>query len=393
MRTSDGASTVAAGNRLYQKLGDGTEGTSLPAYDNNYAVQFKLIADASQFGASSGTVVASLTAEYATDGTGTTWTALGGSWSVTAGGSGSGFPLTATQIFNPTFAIAGITTHLWFRFILTVTTTGSPANKISAAAVKCFATTYKTDNYAATWSTAGNSANRRGLRAYNIVAADHLLLEDGSGAYRLEDGTGDYSLETTGRSQPHASFDPIALPGVDLNEGELQFIGGTAHALGYKDDEAVRYVPKFLGQEINKTTAAASDTKITSGIKIVNGRMDAVGRTLRIRAGGSIGANTGTVRIRIGQAGSTADALLDAALSLAASERWFWEITLVTQATGGAGTLRYILTSLHGTTIAAQQATPTFTFATNADNFINITGQTTSGVTLTVDVLEVEWLN
>lgn len=355
--------TFAAASRLWNNVGDPTAGTNIPAYDTHYTLGFHVSANATSDPAnpfSFEDVTATVTIEYSTNG-GSTWNPVGSSYSVNAHDT-SGSGTSTTQLFQPTLAIAGVTTALRIRLILSGVSSGT--GTVATCACDAINTGWNNTGgpYPVTWSsTSGVSKNRRGFKAFDTTdGTDHM---------------------------PHGYLAPLASATPDANcaEGEIEFVGSTQHTLAFRDDEKVRYVDRVLAVETNLTTTNAGETEITSpGVKLAAGRLNAVGRTVNIRASGTIGANTGTVNMKI-NINDAAGGTLISSLSLASSDKWLMDVNLVVQATGTSGTVRLSGWAIHGTTIAL--VTGSITVNTTVDQFIVITGLTAGAVTLTLDAI------
>lgn len=176
------SSTVAAGNRLYQKLGITSEGgVEVDAYDDRYKLGFRVDARYLTGGNPNAVVTSTVTIEYSTD-SGSNWIALSGSYIVNAGGTSSGYSSAASAVFTPYVTVTGAPTHLWFRLIFNLTSSildSTYHSGTSDGTAYCYASTYKTNNYAATWSTSsGASQYRRGLRLNKIHAPEQLSNRD-----------------------------------------------------------------------------------------------------------------------------------------------------------------------------------------------------------------------
>jgi len=119
-RTTPGVSTVAAGTRIYCKLGDPdqTEGSNIPSNDGTYTLtQYQLTIDTTGITGTGGYFSASLTWEYSTD-SGANWTpASVAQQSVSTSTVG----ITLSNTFGPiTFTIPGAPAHVWIRAVLSV---------------------------------------------------------------------------------------------------------------------------------------------------------------------------------------------------------------------------------------------------------------------------------
>jgi hypothetical protein len=350
--------TLAAASRLLCKLGDPTnDGDNVDAYDDKYTVTFKVGNNFTDSGHDSECDV-SVQVEVSTDQT--TFSNVAGA-SVTLSNLGTG---SLSQVYTLVCTVAGAPTHVWFRLALTTSVVGLPGTPSGSGTVQCFSTTYRTNNYAVTWTTSsGSSKTRRNLKLFATT-----------------DGTD---------NQPHAYLAPIpaATPDASLSEGEVEYVGSTAHGLAFADDEVLRYVARVLGVESNVSTTASTDTKITAGIKVKTDKMNAAKRVIKIRVGGTIGANSGTVNLRWGTANTTADAAVKT-ISLTSGQTWLMDFEVIVQTAGSSGTLRVTGLSVNGTTVALTGGT--FTLNTTADTFISISGSTTGAVTLTVDMIKVD---
>lgn len=142
--------TVAAGSRVYNKLGDPSIDFNLPAYNGNYAVTFKLIASTPTLGSGqNSTINAYLTTEYSING-GTSWTGVGGTSQVTASRSTPGVT-TTTQVFTVTLNFSGGGPD-WIRLILRGTASGNVGG--GQVKVQSYASSgWSSDPYAVTWSS------------------------------------------------------------------------------------------------------------------------------------------------------------------------------------------------------------------------------------------------
>lgn len=146
--SADGSTTVAAGSRIYNKLGDPTVDANIDAADDRYGLKFFVQADASQVtGAPGGMFTATVTLEYSTNGGGA-WTPLPETFTVTAGPGEN-----IVRTFNPAVTVPGSPTQLWIRAILTFSATYFGATGDSAGLVGVFQTTWLTDTYPVTWTT------------------------------------------------------------------------------------------------------------------------------------------------------------------------------------------------------------------------------------------------
>lgn len=145
-RTTAGTSTIADGSKLINKFGDPAIDNNLPAVDNLYKVGFKITASASGLDPNV-SAVAKVVIEYSLN-NGGAWTTLGGSYSVTAGRG-----QTITTEFTPTLQIVAGGSPIWIRLALSLLLSGSGVDLDGTATVKCFSTTYLTNNYATTWTT------------------------------------------------------------------------------------------------------------------------------------------------------------------------------------------------------------------------------------------------
>jgi len=142
-------STVAAGNRLIEKVGDPAIDSNLPAVDNLYTISFKVTANGGALVGTHVSMRSRVTLEYSTN-DGGAWAGVGDVYDVFAG-PGS----TANQTFTPTLSITIPGTKLWIRLILNVSVTSTQAGDSGTAngSVQCFASVYKTPNFPTTWST------------------------------------------------------------------------------------------------------------------------------------------------------------------------------------------------------------------------------------------------
>lgn len=153
-RTTTGTSTVAAGSRLVNKLGDPAVDGNIPSSDGNYILQgFKINADATGMTGTDGLVQGTVTFEYSTD-NGATFHSLPGSYQVSVG-----LGLAQTTTFGPiTFSVSGAITHLWIRPIFSLYAKYLGSSGTVTGFVQIFNTVYKTDNYPFTWTTGGAGA-------------------------------------------------------------------------------------------------------------------------------------------------------------------------------------------------------------------------------------------
>lgn len=150
-RTSGGASTNAAGDRLILKFGDPAIDSNLPAADDRYTLSFNLECENNTV-AASGTSQVQL--EYSTN-DGGLWTTLTPVYQIGAGpGDGPSDAFTVTVMID----IPGI--KLWIRPILTLFANGAfGISENIIARVRCFPNvtgTYLTDNFAGTWNSGGS---------------------------------------------------------------------------------------------------------------------------------------------------------------------------------------------------------------------------------------------
>lgn len=273
--SGNGNSTVAVGSRLFQKLGVVTDGDFVDAYDDNYKVSFRVTADYLTGGNPNATVVSTVTAEVSTN-SGASWAALPGSWSVTAGGTGSGFSASAAATFSPTFAVSGAPAHVWFRFALNVASTildSTYHTGTSQGEVLCFSGAYLGSNYATTWLTAGSAFVRRNLKLF---------------------ATANGSSET----MPHAYLEPIVTTPVAANtqKGEVWLEDVTLGvALAYKDATKVvllRNLVRLLNVAYNKTTTSTGANAVVYSYVLAANQLLEAGQMLRIRIGGLVGASS-----------------------------------------------------------------------------------------------------
>lgn len=348
------SNTVVAASRLWCKLGDPTaEGDNVDAYDDKYIVPFRVQVDFTDSGHDS-ECDATVVVEYSTN-SGGAWTDAPGSYIVANLGTG-----TVTTVFTPTITVTGAPTHVWFRLKLSVTTAGLPGTPSGTGKVLCFsAAPYRTNNYAVTWTTSsGASKARRGLK---LPATS--------------DGTD---------QQPHAYLEPssVVIPDANSAEGEVQFVAGTVHALAYRDDEKVRYVPKVIYIDGNQSVTNAAETLISS-TTIKGGRLNVLNRGMRIRSTGRIGANTGTIKLYLGGA-------LWASISLTSGQSWLFDYTLVTNTVGASGSLSIGGCKGQATTFTVDEGN--FTMDLTADKLIEIKGISVGPVAITMRNLTVEWL-
>lgn len=147
------SATVAAANRLVNKLGDPAVDNNVDAIDDLYTLTFKLTADGTGLSTSDPTADISVgvtaTLEYSTD-NGATWAPLTGTY-----GTWASIGTVRSVVYSPTVMISGAPAHVWIRIILSTnllnfigTITG---NGVGTAQI--FNTVYKTDNYPVTWTT------------------------------------------------------------------------------------------------------------------------------------------------------------------------------------------------------------------------------------------------
>lgn len=148
--------TVAAPSRVYNTVGDPTAGISLPAYNGNYTLTFKLTASTPTMPPGhNSTITAYLTTEYSTN-SGGSWTSVGGVSQVTASRSTPGIT-TTVQAFTPTLNFSG-GGPVWIRLILRGLANGTLSG--GAVKVQIYATTgWSTDPYAVTWSNIPGKPN------------------------------------------------------------------------------------------------------------------------------------------------------------------------------------------------------------------------------------------
>jgi RHS repeat-associated protein len=168
--------TVAAGSRVYIKLGDPTAGANLPAADSNYTIEFKLIAATPTVTpGNNSTVTAFLSTEYSTN-SGTSWTSVGGTYHIAASRSTAGFTQTV-QVFTPTLHFAG-GGPVWIRLMLRGTASGTISG--GAVTVQTYVSNgWTTDPYPALWFKNGDTPPRLlGVRG-GRVAVD-LVYHDGT---------------------------------------------------------------------------------------------------------------------------------------------------------------------------------------------------------------------
>jgi RHS repeat-associated protein len=142
--------TVAAGSRVYDKLGDPLVDYNLPAYDGNYTVTFQLYASTGVLGSGqNSTVTALLTTEYSTN-SGASWTSVGGTSQLQVTRSFPG-QTSNTQVFSPTLNFSG-GSPVWIRLILRGTASGSAGGGL--VKVQIYASSgWSSDPYAVTWSS------------------------------------------------------------------------------------------------------------------------------------------------------------------------------------------------------------------------------------------------
>ena len=148
--------TLAAGSRLYCKLGDPAIDNNIIAADQLYTVKFKLSADGTGLAPSfppgpfDGAATASCQFEYSSD-NGATWNPVGSLYEAQAGvGQTFSTDYTVTLVIN-----SGTFAHLWIRLILSVGVGGDGITGTGAGSVQIFETVYHTDNFPITWTSGG----------------------------------------------------------------------------------------------------------------------------------------------------------------------------------------------------------------------------------------------
>lgn len=198
--------TVAAANRLFNKLGDPAIDNNIIASDQLYTLSFKITADGTGLhegfppGDFNGAAVASILLEYSSD-NGASWNPIAGLPYEVIAGVGD----VVSTVYSPTITIAsGAFAHLWIRLILTVAAAGSGAIAGTATgSVQVFNTVYHTDNYPITWTSGGvrfstvQTAIFAPFRASSagaplvlyIASGGHLFSWDGATTLTQLDGT------------------------------------------------------------------------------------------------------------------------------------------------------------------------------------------------------------
>lgn len=268
--------TVVAASRLWCKLGDPTnEGDNVDAYNDQYLVTFRVGAKMNAGGSVEMDCSASVTLEYSTDASFAVWTPVsGGPYSVDSATTTEVFATYAINVSVPT----GSPTHVAFRLKLTVSTIGLPGDPSGTGRVLCFAATYRTDNYAVTWTS--SSAGAKGRRGLKLPATT--------------DGTD---------NQPHAYLEPVSAicPAANASEGEVQYITPGRFVVRRKTDWF-----DLTGQGENwsgsvATGAATAETDLHTSPTIKGGTLGAKGG-LHITAWGTVtgAANTKTIKVKLG---------------------------------------------------------------------------------------------
>ncbi len=138
--------TMAASGRLYNTVGDPAPDISLPAYNGNYTLSFRLTASTPTLPpGNNSTITAFLTIEYSINGGGS-WFSVGGTSQVTVTGTGPGF-FTNVQTFTPTVTVSG-GGPVWIRLVLRGTASGT----LPGGAVKVQIYASSGAYYPVTWS-------------------------------------------------------------------------------------------------------------------------------------------------------------------------------------------------------------------------------------------------
>lgn len=149
-------STVAAGSRIINKVGDPAVDSNIPAVDNNYQVTFIVFADPTglvniPFGPPfEATVVSTVTFEYSTDNGASYNPIAGADFSVNASiGQGA-----MSQQYTVSLNIPVALTHLWIRPILSTTVNASGnVSGTGAGSMQVFKTAFGTDTFPVLWQT------------------------------------------------------------------------------------------------------------------------------------------------------------------------------------------------------------------------------------------------
>lgn len=275
-RATDGTSTVVSGSRLFCRLGDPSIGVNVDAYDDTYT--FNVQVSASYTGTSTNATVQTIVeGEYSID-SGVTWTVVGNIASVSAG--------TLPFFHNPVSAqytcnitVPGAPTNVWIRLRMSLICSNLGSGS-GDGSVRCFASVYRTNNYAVTWRTATNPRVRRGLKSFSTT-----------------DGT---------NSMPHYYMEPLAntTPAASMEEGEFEYVGGSVHGLMLKDNVGLwRLTQRGMNWAGSTGTGSSVLNVDLHSIAVDGGRVGPNG-AIRVTGWGVVTGTTNTKFIRVRLDGS-----------------------------------------------------------------------------------------
>jgi hypothetical protein len=145
--SSDGITSVAAGNCLVNKLGDPAINGNLPAADQLYTLTFRVNANTAGNLSHNVTCETDVTLEYSVN-SGGSYTALPGTYSAVAG-----YRQSTTIVYNPTVSIPAAGSPIWIRVRVTQNAVNTGTDGICNSNVYVYATAWLTDNYPVTWHT------------------------------------------------------------------------------------------------------------------------------------------------------------------------------------------------------------------------------------------------
>ncbi len=348
---------VIAASRLWCKLGDPTnEGDNVDAYDDKYTVTFRVGAKVNGGGSIERDCTATVYVEYSIN-SGTSWTQAPGSWSVDS--------TTTTEVlatYSPVIVVTDAPTHVWFRLRLNVQVAGFSTDPSGTGRVLCFAASYRTDNYAVTWTSSSAAGKaRRGLR---LPATS--------------DGTD---------QQPHAYLEPLTglTPEANAAEGELEYVGDPNHSLYVHDSTYFSALARTIHQDANQSTTSITEVSLSSKSIKLN-TLGVNKRALIIELQGQVaGGTSGTVKIKLGNT-----VFMTHTITVATGTLWFVRCIL-TRTTGAsvqvANSIKSLGNNNTGVNMFHERATGTENLG--ADLLLDIRGLVVGACTLTLDTVQV----